>query len=151
MQPCIYGPKVMWNLDCSVGKGGANSIASDVSFIQWYYTHAANFGLTEPANREIYRKVSITGHCNGSDSDPLVAAIMAQQRAMNHPNVDGKVSVPAGGGKVGPVAYFLFRLEARFAIMFPDAWPRLDRIPNCPASIAQVSRGAVPNMAELTH
>ena len=51
----------MWNLDCSVGKGGANSISADVSFLQWYYTLAANFHLTTPENKAVYRKVKITG------------------------------------------------------------------------------------------
>jgi len=151
MQPYVYGPKFMWNLDCSVGKGGQNSIASDVSFIQWYYTLASTFHLTEPANQEIYKHVRITGACNGTATDPLVAAIMAQQRSMNHPTIDGKVSLVTGSGKVGAVAFFLLRLEARFAIMYPNAWPRLDLIPNCPSSIREVSRAAVPNLAELTH
>jgi hypothetical protein len=151
MQPYVYGPKFMWNLECSVGKGGANSISSDVSFIQWYYTHAAGFHLTLPANKEIYRKVRISGTCDGSDNDPLVMAIFAQQRSVNHPFIDGKVSVVTGTGKLGPNAFFLLRLEARFAVMFPNVWPRLDLIPNCPGAIMQVSRGAVPNLAELTH
>jgi hypothetical protein len=151
MQPYVYGPKFMWNLDCSVGKGGSNSVGSDVSFIQWYYTLAAGFQLTTPQNKEIYRKVNITGTCNGTDRDPLVAAIFAQQRSMNHPQIDGKVSVVSGSGKVGANAFFLLRLEARFAIMFPNAWPRLDLIPNCPNGVLQASRGAIPNLAELTH
>ena len=151
MHPYVYGPKFMWNLDCSVGKGGDNSLTSDVSFIQWYYTLAANFQLTDEENRIAYRNVKITGSCTGMDSDPLVAAIIVQQRSMNHPYVDGKVSVVTGGGKVGASAFFLLRLEARFAIMYPNAWPRLDLIPNCPSTIAEVSRGAIPNLAELTH
>ncbi|MEO8347191.1 MAG: hypothetical protein ABI607_16010 [Betaproteobacteria bacterium] len=150
MQAYLYGPKFMWNLQCSVGKGGVNSVSSDVSFIQWYYTHAAYFHLTEPTNKAIYRDVRITGACNGTDNDPLVAAILAQQRSMNHPSIDGRVSVVTGSGKVGANAFFLLRLEARFAVMFPNAWPRLDLIPNCPGSVMQASRDAVPNMAELT-
>jgi hypothetical protein len=150
MKPYVYGPKFMWNLDCSVGKGGQNSVAADVSFIQWYYTLAANFQLTEPANKEIYRKVKITGTCNGTDNDPLVAAIIAQQRAMRHPQADGRVSVVTGTGKVGANAFFLLRLEARFAIMHPNAWPRLDLIPNCPSSVATASRSAIPSMSEIT-
>jgi hypothetical protein len=151
MQPYVYGPKFMWTIDCSVGKGGQNSIPSDVSFIQWYYTLAATFHLTEQANKDIYKNVRITGACNGTSNDPLVAAIMAQQRSMNHPTIDGKVSVVTGSGKTGAVAFFLLRLEARFAIMYPNVWPRLDLIPNCPASIKDISRAAVPNLAELTH
>jgi hypothetical protein len=150
MKPYVYGPKFMWNLDCSVGKGGANSIPADVSFIQWYYTLAADFHLTEPQNKEVYRKVRITGVCNGTDRDPLVAAIIAQQRGMNHPQVDGRVSVVTGSGKVGANAFFLLRLEARFAIMQPNAWPRLDLIPNCPNSVADVSRNAIPTLSDLT-
>ena len=141
----------MWNLDSSVGKNGANSNAADVSFIQWYYTLAANFHLTVPASQEIYRKVRISGVCRGTDADPLVAAILAQQRSMNHPSLDGKVSVVSGTGKVGANAFFLLRLEARFAVMFPNLWPRLDLIPGCPSSVQEVSRAAIPNMAELTH
>jgi hypothetical protein len=151
MHPYVYGPKFMWNLDCSVGKGGSNSIAADVSFIQWYYTLSAGFHLTEPANKEIYRQVRITGTCNGTDSDPLVAAIIAQQRSMRHPIVDGKVSIVTGSGKVGLNAFFLMRLEARLAIMYPSAWPRLDLIPSCPTAVTQIARGTVPNMSEITH
>ena len=151
MQPYLYGPKFMWNLDGSVGKGGANRSATDVSFIQWYYTLAANFHLTTPENKAIYRKVKVTGTCNGTENDPLVAAIFAQQRSMNHSPADGKVSVVTGSGKIGVSAFFLLRLEARFAIMYPNAWPRLDLIPTCPGNIAQVSRDTVPSMAEITH
>lgn len=150
MRPYIYGPKFMWNLDCSVGKGGSNSISADVSFLQWYYTLAANFHLTTPENKAVYRQVKITGTCRGVDGDPLVAAIIAQQRALNHPYIDGKASVVTGTGKISDKAFFLIRLEARFAVMFPDAWPRLDLIPNCPSSVLEVSRGAVPNLAEIS-
>lgn len=81
----------------------------------------------------------------------MVAAIIAQQRFMNHPQVDGKISVVTGTGKNSASAFFLLRLEARFAIMYPNAWPRLDLIPTCPGSILQVSRSTVPNMSEWTH
>ena len=149
MQPYVYGPKFMWNLTASVGKGGANSNTADVSFIQWYYTLAQNFHLTEPANKEVYRNVRITGQCNGTDRDPLVAAIIQQQRSMGHPSVDGKVSVVTGTGKLGDKAFFLLRLEARFAIMYPNAWPRLDQIPNCPQMVKTAMLAAVPQLSEL--
>src|SRR5215471_14221188 len=111
----------MWNLDCSVGKGGANAVPCDVSFVQWYYMLAAGFSLTDPENKEVYRRVRVTGLCSGMDNDPLVGAIFIQQRSMRHPFIDGKVSVVSGTGKVGVNAFFLLRLEARFAVMFPDA------------------------------
>jgi hypothetical protein len=139
----------MWNLTASVGKGGANTNAADVAFIQWYYTLAANFHLTEQPNKDVYRYVRITGTCTGADGDPLVKAIVQQQRSMNHPTVDGKVSVVSGPGKVGDKAFFLLRLEARFAVMYPNAWPRLDLIPNCPAAVKAAALSAVPQLSEL--
>ena len=149
MKSYIYGPKFMWNIDCSVGKGAQNSISADVSFLQWYYTLAADFHLTTPENKAVYRNVKITGACNGKDNDPLVAAIIAQQRGLNHPYIDGKASVVTGTGRVTDKAFFLIRLEARFAVMFPNAWPRLDLIPNCPKSVADIARNAIPSLAEI--
>jgi len=135
-----------WNLDCSVGKGGANSLACDVSYIQWYYTLAAVHPLTPPDRRAIYQKVRVSGTCRGTDDDPLVAAIFAHQRALSHPQVDGRISVAQGSGKVGESAFFVFRLGARFANMFPLVWPRLDLIPTCPSTVAQAVRDAIPSV-----
>lgn len=149
MKPYIYGPKFMWNLDCSVGKNAANNIPADVSFLQWYYTLSANFHLTNPDDKTIYRRVSISGRCDGTDRDPLVAAITAQQRAMHHSTIDGKASVVTGTGKVGDKAFFVIRLQARFAVMYPNLWPRLDLIPGCPGPVADIARYAIPNLQEI--
>ena len=151
MKPYIYGPKFMWNLDGSVGKNGANSNSCDISFIQWYYTLAAEFHLTAAENRAAYSQVRVTGACRGTDDDPLVVAILTQQRSMSHPYLDGKVSVVTGTGKLNENAFFLLRLEARFAIMYPNVWPRLDRIPRCPPKVREVSLSAIPNLAEIKH
>jgi hypothetical protein len=140
----------MWNLSAAVGKGAPNSNPADVSFIQWYYTLAANFHLTDQANKDVYRRVRVTGSCNGGDSDPLVASIIQQQRSMHHPTVDGKVSVVSGSGHLGDRAFFLLRLEARFAVMFPNAWPRLDLIPGCPNAVRTAAIAAIPQLSELT-
>ncbi|MDW6025006.1 hypothetical protein SAZ10_24930 [Mesorhizobium sp. BAC0120] len=150
MKPYIYGPKFMWNLDASVGKGGSNSDPCDVSFIQWYYILAADFHLTDLDRKVLYRKVQLTGTCAGTDADPLVQAILAHQRILNHPQIDGRISVVHGTAKIGASAFFLLRLEARFAVMYPDKWPRLDLIPRCPPKVAEVSRYAIPAMSELT-
>ena len=151
MKPYVYGPKFMWNLETSVGKGAANNNPCDVSFIQWYYVLASTFHLTDPERKVIYRNVQVTGTCDGTNTDALVQAIFAHQQITQHPQIDGRVSVVHGSGHIGSVAFFLLRLEARFAVMYPREWPRLDLIPRCPSSVAQVSRFAVPTIAELTH
>lgn len=135
----------LWNVDCSVGRGGQNTLLADVSYIQWYYTLAAENPQTPPDRRAIYGNVSITGKCNGTDSDPLVQAILTHQRALSHPQIDGKISVATGSGKIGSSAFFVLRLGARFAKMFPREWPRLDLIRRCPPDVARASLAAIPN------
>lgn len=152
MHAYVYGPKFMWNIDNSVGKGASNANPADVAFLQWYYTLAADFHLTDASHRETYRKVKITGSCSGRDDDPLVAAILLQQKSMSHPFIDGKVNSVTGNGKAGNTyAFFLLRLEARFACMFPELWPRLDLIRNCPTTVKEAAKYAVPQLSELGH
>jgi hypothetical protein len=146
LHPAGSSHHFQWNLDCSVGKGGANNLVADVSYIQWYYTLAANQPLTPDDRKALYRKVQVTGVCLGTDDDPLVACILAHQQALQHPVVDGRVSVAHGSGKIGHTAFFVFRLGARLANMFPNAWPRLDLMPYCPDVVAQAVREAIPTI-----
>jgi hypothetical protein len=135
-----------WNLECSVGKAGQNTIAADVSYLQWYYTLAVSFPETPADRAAIYRGVAITGKCTGKDDDPLVQSIFAQQRGLNHPIIDGKASVAPEGGRIGETAYFILRLNARLATQFPNQWPRLDLIRNCPPAVAQAVLSAIPKV-----
>jgi hypothetical protein len=137
---------LQWNLDASVGKGGSNSSACDISYIQWYYTLAAQNPKTPDDRKEVYKRVRVTGSCLGTDDDPLVAAIFTHQRALKHPQIDGRISVAHGSGKLGASAFFVFRLGARLADMYPDSWPRLDLIPNCPGLVAQAVRETIPSL-----
>jgi len=68
---------------------------------------------------------------------------------MGHRSVDGKVSIVTGTGKLGDKVFFLLRLEARFAIMYPNAWPWLDQIPSCPQAVRQAMLAAMPQLSEL--
>jgi hypothetical protein len=83
------------------------------------------------------------------DSDPLVQAILIQQRDFKHPVIDGKASVVHGSGIIDHKAFFILRLAARFAVMFSDRWPRLDLIRDCPPMLASISRSAIPLYSEL--
>lgn len=135
-----------WNIDASVGKGGQNSSPCDIAYIQWYYTLAARHPETPPERKAIYGKVRVTGICRGTDDDPLVAAIMAHQKGINHSIIDGKVSVAQGSGKIGDKAYFVLRIGARLANMYPGLWPRLDLMPDCPPQVASAARAAIPSV-----
>jgi hypothetical protein len=80
------------------------------------------------------------------ESRLLVAAIFAHQKALHHPQIDGRISVAHGSGKIGASAFFVLRLGARLANMYPNVWPRLDFIPNCPALVVQAVREAIPSV-----
>lgn len=149
MKPVIFSSAsfnhFMWNLDASVGKGGANSNTVDILYVQFYYYTAARHPLTT-TRKELYLEVELSGRCTGRDDDPLVAAILAHQKGINHPYVDGRVSVAKGNGKLGDMAFFVYRLGARLADMYPKLWPRLDLYKECPAPLAEKVRSAIPTL-----
>jgi hypothetical protein len=151
MKPWLHhaGPKAHfhWNLECSVGKGGQNSLACEVSYIQWYYSLAARHPNTPPERKAVYAMVPVNGICTGSPTDPLVQAILIHQTALQHPTIDGKISVVTGDGRIGGHAFFILRLNARLSDMYPNVWPRLDLIPNCPALVADAVRACVPRVS----
>jgi hypothetical protein len=144
MHAVVHVKSFMWNVDCSVGKGGQNSLMADISYIQWYYTLAATNPETPPDRKGIYQLVKLTGQCSGADDDPLVQAITVHERALKHPYIDGKISVAVGTGKLGDKAFFVYRIGARIARMFPNAWPRLDQMPSCPQSVIAEVKNAIP-------
>ncbi len=150
MQPFIHGDAsagvwlMMWNVSQSVGKGGVNKNAADIAYAQFYYALASTFPLTDADRRLIYSRVKLTGTCTGRDDDPLVRAIVAHQRCLEHPTIDGRISVAQPSGKIGEKAYFVLRLGARFATMYPEAWPRLDKIIGCPQPLAAAIRATIP-------
>ena len=151
MKPFLHhtGPQAhfQWNLDCSVGKGGQNSLPTDVLYIQWYYSLAARHPNTPMQRKAVYAKVAVNGVCRGTADDPLVQAITVHQQALQHPMVDGKISVASGDGRVGEKAFFILRLGARLSDMYPNAWPRLDLIPDCPGPVANAVRACVPRVS----
>lgn len=156
MKPYIHswasgtGNSILWNIGSSVGKGAANNSPCDIFYLQWYYTLSAQAGITPEERKVIYRKVQMTGHCRGTDNDPLVAAISAQQEAMAHPRIDGRINVAHGAGKIDGKAFHILRLGARLATLYPNLWPRLDLMPGCPALVAQAVRDVIPNMFHLS-
>ena len=90
--------------------------------------------------------MQITGTCTGFADDPLVKSITIHQTALQHPIIDGRISVATGDGRVGPNAFFILRLSARLSDMFPQAWPRLDLIPTCPALVAAAVKDCIPRV-----
>lgn len=146
--PQALTPHVHWNLDCSVGKGGQNSLPCEVLYIQWYYSLAAGHPNTPLERKLVYAKVAVNGVCTGTASDPLVQAILLHQTSLKHKTMDGKISVAKGDGRAGGTLFFILRLNARLAHMFPNFWPRLDLIHGCPPQVAEAVRATIPYLIE---
>lgn len=148
LNPKSPTPHIHWNLDCSVGKGCQNSLPCEVSYLQWYYRLAAAHPNTPLERKMVYAKVMVNGICTGAPGDPLVQAIVLHQTSLKHKTMDGKISVAKGDGRVGGSLYFILRLNARLAHMFPNAWPRLDLIQGCPPLVAETARATVPYLVD---
>jgi hypothetical protein len=146
MIPVIYADNWMWNLSQPVGKGSMNTSKEDVFYIQWYYKMAAEHALTAPDRKAVYKNVVVNGVCTGQDSDPLVQSIKAHQKFLNHPVVDGRVSVATGTGKLQDKAFFVYRIGARIANMHPEQWPRLDKITGRPDPVAAAVKRTIPKI-----
>jgi hypothetical protein len=71
---------------------------------------------------------------------------LLHQKTLKHPSIDGKISVATGDGRAHGNAFFILRLNARLSDMYPNAWPRLDPMPHCPALVADAVRECVPNV-----
>lgn len=146
MHPMISNNKFYWNIDQSVGKNASNGNQTDICYIQWFFVKAAEHPAhVAPDHLAVYRAVRVTGACNGTDNDPLVAAILMWQKSRNQhgdpTTVDGHVSVAHGGIIYAPHSPFLVVVCAvGMAEWFPNAFPRLDLIPGCPPSVAMAVR-----------
>jgi len=150
MRPIILSDRFFWNLHQSVGKNASNSNPTDVGFVQWSFVQATTHpGGMDPADLHVYGAVRVTGACSGRDDDPLVAAILALQRNARRRKpamlVDGHVSVAHDSITYAPHAAFLILdLCTAFAGWYPNAYPRLDLMPGCPADVAAAVRNTIP-------
>jgi hypothetical protein len=138
---------ILWSIETSVGLNAQNSNSEDISYVQFYYTLAAKDIRFSQDRRDVYAQVSVTGQCDGTDNDPLVNAIWIDEQALNHPFKDSKLSVVQNPeGMIPPgenTAWMILRLGARFCSMYPDIWPRIDKIPGCPEAIKQAVLRAI--------
>ena len=130
-----------FNVDSSVGEGGANSNSTDVALVQFLLKKTSRSPKLSADTKARMARVRITGSV-----DPLtVDGIRAIQEHMRrkHPGtvVDGRVS-PARGHWYGEGAWTIVSLNRSMRIQFPSQWPRLQDISECPGSV----RSKVPTL-----
>lgn len=135
------GPKFSWNIDGDVGLGSANK-TDDVQLVQLGYSVLAQ-SVRQPADlRAVCAQVKPGAVCTGREDDPLVKAIRAHQATFVGTR-DGRVSVVKTSNALyvdagGPHAYLLLRLLNNVFDAQPGDFPRIDKLPACPAALRAV-------------
>jgi hypothetical protein len=124
-----------FNVDTSVGQGGANSSREDILLVQFLLRKVGDASPEVPPHRrEVMRNVDPTGVC---DAD-TIAGIRAAQEVMRErfPStvVDGKVST-ARTYEYGRGVYTIVSLQVTLRRKFPKEWPRLDEFADCPPEL----------------
>ena len=134
--------KFCLNVDSHVGPGCSNKV-EDVQLVQFGYycmtrSNYAPFGLT-PAEMAIIKTV-VPWCLYGSLTDPLTLSIKAHQRARGGTQ-DGRVSpFTSASGFYGESTWMIISLVVNIIMVYPDLYPRLDKVSNCPPALAAATR-----------
>ncbi|MDR6873384.1 hypothetical protein J2Y55_004408 [Bosea sp. BE125] len=128
----------IWNISANVGLASPNQ-ADDVQLVQFgYYATLINPNTKLTAEQQdLYSKIVLGQPCNGTASDPLVAAIRAHQKVRGGPQ-DGHVSPIKGGTSYdgGKHTFMMLALNNNMSDVAPDVFPRIDKHPKCPPLVA---------------
>ena len=137
------GTLFFWNLSANVGRSSPNKI-DDVQLVQLGYACAAKDPSVDPKMRAIFALVVPGAPYSGLPNDPLTIAIVADQKDRGGTQ-DGHISVLtnlAGGTYDGSHAFIIVGLNFSMRAAIPEAFPRIDKHPQCPPQLRTVSIAA---------
>lgn len=121
-----------FNINGDVGKGCTNSPA-DVELVSFLFSRVANDPGRPADQRAVFSQVRPGASC----TPELIAAIDKLEDVLGYRR-DGKVSVAktASGAFGAGQGYLICQLNFQTKKYAGDAWPRLDKVPGCPPSLA---------------
>jgi hypothetical protein len=128
---------MFFNVDGVVGAPPAQNKREDVVLVQFAFKLIADFPIatTNPEVLVAAKAVKITGTVDAA----TINAIRASQsgRAKDNPAkvVDGRVSPAKGGYSYGGAFWTIVRLNDSMQERLMDIWPRIDKLPSCPAEL----------------
>lgn len=127
---------IFFNVDSSVGQGGANSNQEDILLVQLLLKKAAERPpATVPASTtQRVARVTLSGTSDSATIDGI-RAIQERMRERNPGTiVDGRVS-PARGVSYGEADWTIVTLNTHCRRAFPEVWPRLQDFRDCPPQL----------------
>lgn len=135
---------IFWNIEGNVGAYSPNR-QDDVDLVQMGYVALAKSPLAKisEATRQLAKQIVPGARCDGTPNDPLVKVIKSHQ-ADRGGTQDGHVSVisSTSGSYDGQHAFLLVILNNNIALVSPEVFPRMDKIPGCPPTLAAKVREA---------
>lgn len=127
---------VFFNVDAVVGAQPATNKREDVLLVQFAMNVIANnpVSSTHPDFLAAARQVKVTGVIDQA----TINAIRQLQLKNSMPGAiaDGRVSPAKGGASYGESTYSIAILMNSLQNRNVDVWPRIDKIPGCPAELA---------------
>ncbi|MBL8177053.1 MAG: hypothetical protein JNK48_20435 [Bryobacterales bacterium] len=134
---------VFFNVDAPVGAYPAANNREDVLLVQFAMTVIANNPVhtTHPDFLAAAKQVKTTGFID----QPTINAIRQMQLKNSMPGAiaDGRVSPAKGGASYGESTYSIAILMNSLQNRNVDIWPRIDKIPGCPAELAAMVKRTV--------
>lgn len=124
---------VFFNVDGAVGAPPATNNTEDVLFIQFCFKGS---GSPVPELVPLFQAVQLTGTIDAATINAIRAT---QQRfKIREPStiVDGRVSPARSGYSYGGAMWTIVHYNNILQESHKDVWPRIDRIPGCPAALA---------------
>src|SRR5262245_14690686 len=122
---------MIFNVESNVGKGGAN-LTEDVFLVQFLIQKALERRpVSRPDLKERMAKVPLTGVADDDTIDGIKAVQELMRDKFPGTVVDGKVS-PARGVDYGGGLWTIVTLNDTVRLGFPEKWPRIQDLSNCP-------------------
>jgi hypothetical protein len=128
---------IFFNVDSTVGQGGANSNIEDILLVQFLVRKTAETASpTLSADRKARMlKVPTTGVCDDATIDGIKAAQEHIRQGIPGTVVDGRVSPARGYDYGGGGSWIVVFLNMQMRIRFSSVWPRLQDLDDCPAQL----------------
>ncbi len=130
---------VIFNVNGVVGSSPAQNLREDVLLVQFAFKVIAEIPpqTESPQVATAAKAVQLTGNVDAATVNAIRA--LQQFRADKHQNpgkvVDGRVSPIKGGYSYGAGIWTIANLNNMVRNRSLDTWPRIDKIPGCPADL----------------
>lgn len=138
-QPPRIELPIFFNVQGVVGAAPAQNMMEDVALVQFAFeTMGKNpVATSKPEFIAACKKVKVTGMIDQETIDAI--RIFQAKQSTDAAIVDGRVSPAKSGYFYGPGGmYAIVAINDALQNRFKDLWPRIDKLPGCPAVLVEM-------------